>query len=380
MSRRRLFIGIGTVTVVVAFNAPARSAGVPLFFTEQGRLFDTSDNPITDAAATFTFAIYNAATAGTPATALWTEQQTISLDSGFFSAQVGSATPLTPTIIQAAGTAGTPLYLGITVNTDVELSPRQPLLTVPYAFVADTVTGDITPNSVSVGGTVVIGPGGTWVGPSAGLQGPTGPQGPPGAAGAVGTAGPGSIGPTGPAGPDVTGSAGPQGPPGSSATGGIGPTGTQGPNVTGGQGAKGPLGPTGPAGIQAGGATYPYASPGAGTTVYYFPVTTSVGASTHCQVTSTLFASAPGAYCYIYPAYSVGGTNGVVTAPNGTESLQTYVTLNQIPSSPNTEGTATAAYVMAVTPNTTYSFGGSVYTGNSSSVEIIAVYTSVICF
>ncbi len=372
MSRLRLFIGIGTVTVVVAFNAPARSAGVPLFFTEQGRLFDSSDNPVTDASASFTFAIYGSRSAGTPATALWTEQQTITLDSGFFSARIGSANPLTPAIFQTAGTAGTSLYLGITVNTDVELSPRQSLNTVPYAFVADTVTGDITPNSVSVGGTMIIGPGGNWVGPTAGLAGPTGPQGPPGMIGMVGPTGPGAVGPTGPAGPNVAGSAGPQGPTGTSGTGVAGVAGPKGPTVTGAVGLKGPTGATGPAGVQAGGETYPEVSPGSDIYAYYYPLSVNVGTATHCQVTSTVWVDNPGSYCFAYPAYNVGGTDYGI-------GLQNYITLNSIPSSPNTAGSATMTSVTAVTPNTTYEFGTEFYSGNGASVEIIAVYTSVIC-
>ena len=39
MTRRRLFVGFGAMTVLIVFDAPARSAGVPLFMTEQGRLF-----------------------------------------------------------------------------------------------------------------------------------------------------------------------------------------------------------------------------------------------------------------------------------------------------------------------------------------------------
>jgi hypothetical protein len=177
MTRRRLFVGIGTVTVVVAFNAPARAVDVPLFMTEQGRLFDANSNPV----------------------------------------------------------AGTPLYLGITVGTDNEMTPRQPLSTVPYAFVASNAIGDITPNSVTINGVQVINADGGWVGPSSGLVGPTGPAGPAGSAGSSGNTG--ATGATGPAGAaGATGAAGLQGPTG--ATG-----------APGGHGIQGIQGPAGPSGV-----------------------------------------------------------------------------------------------------------------------------------
>ena len=64
MTRRRLFVGLGTVTVLVSFEAPASAVDVPLFMTEQGRLFDSNSNPVSGS-TTFTFRIYGAATGGT---------------------------------------------------------------------------------------------------------------------------------------------------------------------------------------------------------------------------------------------------------------------------------------------------------------------------
>ncbi len=81
---------------------------------------------------------------------------------------------------------------------------------------------------------------GEWVGPIAGLQGPSGPAGPQGDAGPPGSAGPqGADGPTGPQGEQgpagaqgLTGPAGPQGDPGD--VGPAGPAGPDGPTFTGG--------------------------------------------------------------------------------------------------------------------------------------------------
>jgi hypothetical protein len=203
-------------------------AGVPTFLTEQGRLFDNMGNPSTGTVS-LTFNAYTSATGGTT---LWTEVQSIPLDSGYFSAILGEVTPLPAGFFEAQAAAGSTVYLGITVNTDAEMTPRQPIQSVPYALVANNAVGDITPNTVSVGGTKVIDNTGKWVGPNSGLVGPQGPAGMAGAAGATGAAGPqGPAGPTGPTGDTgATGLQGPAGPAGpTGATGATGATGPQGP-------------------------------------------------------------------------------------------------------------------------------------------------------
>jgi hypothetical protein len=203
-------------------------ATVPQYLTEQGRLFDSAGNPIA-VAVTLEFNLYTTASGGT---SIWTEKQTITPDTGYFSAVLGSVTPFPqPSIFASAAAAGEDLYLGVTVGSDAEIAPRQPLQSVPYALVADNAVGNITPTTVSIGATPVINAHGEWVGPTTGLVGATGPAGPAGANGAAGPAGPaGANGAQGPAGP-----AGSQGP-----AGAAGPAGPAGP-----QGATGPSLPVG---------------------------------------------------------------------------------------------------------------------------------------
>src|SRR5439155_18765986 len=108
------------------------------------------------------------------------------------------------TAIPASVFDGSPRYLGVTVGTDPEMTPRQAIFAVPYAMIAGNVNGDITPTSVAVNGGTVIDNQGHWVGSNSGLVGPTGPAGAPGATGAAGAPGatgaPGAIGATGAAG------------------------------------------------------------------------------------------------------------------------------------------------------------------------------------
>jgi hypothetical protein len=316
MSRRRLFIALGTATVIGVFDAPSFGAstpapGVPLLLTEQGRLFDSTGTTPVSGSVTFTFSLYSAATAGTP---IWTEtQRPITLDSGYFSAQIGSASatnPLTPAMFATAASSGQSLYLGIQVNSDPELTPRQPLLTVPYAFVADNVLGDITPHSIMVNNVPVINADGTWGGASTGLIGPAGPTGPAGAPGAVGAAG--HDGPTGETGP------------------------------------TGPAGAPGPAGVMGWGEATPSV---AGTPVV--AVTLNTGSATNCYVTldsvdSETDTTNTNAYLS-YIAYETTGSGSWdeplwCATPNGWNTTASYIECS-------------VSTVIPVSPNTSYDFG-----------------------
>jgi hypothetical protein len=207
---------LAAASIALSAFAYRAEAAVPQTLVEQGRLLDVNGAPV-NGGVTLTFALYSGASGGT---ALWSEQQMVTLDGGYFSAALGDTTP-----IPASAFDGSARYLGISVNSDPELTPREAIESVPYALLAGNVNGDITPTSVSVGGTTVINSQGQWVGPNSGLVGPTGPagaagpdglmgpMGPTGADGAPGPAGPmGALGPMGPAGP--IGPQGPQGTPG----------------------------------------------------------------------------------------------------------------------------------------------------------------------
>jgi hypothetical protein len=245
MARKFGLLGVSTAAAALLVAAAASSA-VPSTLTQQGRLLDSAGAPATGSVQ-ITFTVYDTASGGT---SLWTETQNITLDDGYFSARLGETTAIGANVFD-----GSTRYLGVQVGTDAEMTPRQSLVSVPYAIMANNAVGDLTPTSVTVNGTQVIDSTGAWVGPNSGLVGPTGPagaMGPTGPAGAMGPTGPaGAMGPTGPAGAmGPTGPAGAMGP-----TGPMGPTGAQGiqgvQGAQGIQGVQGPIGPTGPSGIVA---------------------------------------------------------------------------------------------------------------------------------
>ena len=70
------------------------------------------------------FKIYGVATGGA---ALHTETQTVAVSNGIFNVLLGTGAALTLPF-------DTPYYLGVTVGTDAELAPRQPLSASPYAI------------------------------------------------------------------------------------------------------------------------------------------------------------------------------------------------------------------------------------------------------
>ena len=261
MSNKRMKnVLVGSCLLALLAAGRTSAAAVPLNLTQEGRLLKTDGTP-ESGSITMTFALYDTSAS---TTAAWTETQTLTLDDGYFSTQLGSATPLTAALFD-----GQTKYLGITLQGESEMTPREALSSVPYAIVAGDVNGDIHPTTVSVNGGTVINAQGQWVGPLTGLAGTpgpvgaTGPRGAVGAQGAQGVAGtPGAIGPQGPAGAagarGATGAAGAQGIQGvAGAAGATGPQGAAGAaGAKGAAGAQGGVGATGAAGAKgAAGAT-----------------------------------------------------------------------------------------------------------------------------
>jgi hypothetical protein len=150
-------IGAAAVLAAAGLSANDAEAAVPKTLTEQGRLFTSAGAPAVGT-VTMTFRIYDAPVGGTM---LWQEAQIVTLDDGYFSAQIGGVTPFGPTVWN-----GSLRYVGVTVNNDAEMTPRQSTASVPYALVAEDAVGDIHPTSVSVGGQSVIDGQGNWVGGS----------------------------------------------------------------------------------------------------------------------------------------------------------------------------------------------------------------------
>jgi hypothetical protein len=95
----------------------------------QGYLTDPNGVPV-NATVTLTAKLYDVDTGGQP---LWSEQQSVVVDKGRLTVTLGSAVPLPTNIFNV------PLFLGIQLDGDAEMVPRQALSSTPYAFSAENV-------------------------------------------------------------------------------------------------------------------------------------------------------------------------------------------------------------------------------------------------
>ena len=132
------------LAIVAAFLALGAAATPPKTLSYQGFLTSASDTPI-DAPVQMTFKIYNVPTGGV---ALWTETQpSVTVAKGEFNTVFGFITPLTLPF-------DAPYYLGVTVGSDPEMVPRQPLAASAYAFRAMSLDGGATVPGAIVTGAI----------------------------------------------------------------------------------------------------------------------------------------------------------------------------------------------------------------------------------
>lgn len=128
-------------------------AQIPQTISYQGVLTDASGSAVPDGSYSLTFRMYDAATGGA---ALWTEGQLVRVRGGVFNAILGSATPLDLPFDR-------PYWLGVTVGTGSELTPRVPLTASAYSLGARTLPdsavttakiadGAVTPAKISTAG------------------------------------------------------------------------------------------------------------------------------------------------------------------------------------------------------------------------------------
>ena len=103
----------------------------------QGRLTDASGSPV-NGARVMVFSIYDVSAGGV---ALCSDSDTVNVVNGLFTASMN--------FCAADDVNGRQLYLGIRVDADPEMTPRQDIYPVPYAFslrpgaiISDTLAGD----------------------------------------------------------------------------------------------------------------------------------------------------------------------------------------------------------------------------------------------
>jgi hypothetical protein len=133
-----------SIVFTIILITQIHSQGIPETINYQGVLKDASGNILTGDFA-MTFKIYNELTGGT---ALWSEIQAVPVANGLFSLQLGSINPITTVPFDQIH------FLGITIGTGSELSPRTPLSPSPYSFMSMNVLDSVITTSKIVDGAV----------------------------------------------------------------------------------------------------------------------------------------------------------------------------------------------------------------------------------
>ena len=122
---RTFLILLALFFAMMAVALPAIAAP-PQTMNYQGVARDKDGKPL-DGLFEFTFSLYNAPDAAEP---LWRQVQRLKGTKGQFSAVLGGGDQPAPIELPF----NTRYYLGVSINGDTEMQPRQPLDTAPYAF------------------------------------------------------------------------------------------------------------------------------------------------------------------------------------------------------------------------------------------------------
>jgi len=140
---RALVPNPGTLIILAVFLLAQSAGALPLkvpattssstttTISYQGRLADSSGNPITSPGVAMQFRLYNVDTGGAP---LWEETHAaVPVEDGLFHVLLGSTNPIPVSLLASNST----LWLGITVGSDSEMTPREQIASVPYAMASE---------------------------------------------------------------------------------------------------------------------------------------------------------------------------------------------------------------------------------------------------
>ncbi len=131
--------GLLAVALLLVFSAIASAIPAQRTVNYQGRLTDSSGNPVADGNYVITFRLYDDSNALIGA-AKWTESLTnVKVENGYFNVRLGSTNPLLSKTIDF----NTQYWLGVQVGSDNEMTPRQPLNGVPFVLNYDVPVGSI---------------------------------------------------------------------------------------------------------------------------------------------------------------------------------------------------------------------------------------------
>ncbi len=147
-----IIISMLLYTMVITLKNSVASS-IPPLINYQGMLTDAEGQPVANGLKTLTFNIYDTSTGGT---VIWGPQvfQNVPVINGYFNVILG------PTETNDAGVplvggnsildafAESARYLGVAVDGGVEVTPRQHVLSTPYAVQAETALNGVPPGTI----------------------------------------------------------------------------------------------------------------------------------------------------------------------------------------------------------------------------------------
>jgi hypothetical protein len=127
---RTRFLVLAALTMAVcAFSFSW--AQVPGEINYQGKLTTAGGGCVRDTTVSMTFKIY---ADSTTSTSLWSQtQSSVTVEDGMFNVLLGRGNPIPSSVFN-----GSIRYLGITVGSDSEMTPRKPMVSVGYSFHSQT--------------------------------------------------------------------------------------------------------------------------------------------------------------------------------------------------------------------------------------------------
>ena len=123
-------------------------AQVPRKINYQGYLTNPGGTPV-NATVSMALKLYDVVTGGA---ALYAETQNVTAANGVFNVIIGSVTPIPGSVL-----FDQPYYLGVTVGTDAEMTPRQPVAASAYAIraaSAESLAATATVPATQISGTI----------------------------------------------------------------------------------------------------------------------------------------------------------------------------------------------------------------------------------
>jgi len=133
------YVLLGYVVFSFAVFPLTSHATITPLISYQAKLTDTNNVAVADASYTVKFRIFSVSSGGS---ALYAEQQSVTTANGLFNALIGSGT-----LIESSGALSAvdfnqdPLYLGVQIGSDDEMTPRKRIASSVFAFNANKVGG-----------------------------------------------------------------------------------------------------------------------------------------------------------------------------------------------------------------------------------------------